>query len=99
MALGSTVRRGDQTMILRTILAVLIITAGALVLAGFLSMCEAKQEPARPERPVLKAEKPLPAEAEACKPPVMIQFWVSGNDGKLKLAGYTILPGTCTDAR
>lgn len=83
-------------MILRTIVAVLILTVGALVIAGFLAMCEAKQEAARPEGPLPKAEKPLPE--KTCEPPILIQFWVFGKDGKLKLSGQQItLPGTCVN--
>jgi hypothetical protein len=78
---------------MRAVVVVLVITAVALVVAGFLSLCEAKQEQTRPERPVPTSEKPLPA--EACKPAMVMQFWVSGKDGKLKLSGNVVLPGTC----
>lgn len=81
-------------MILRSLAIVLIVSTGFLVLAGFLSLCVAKQEQARPDGPLPKTEKPIPA--KPCDPPMMIQFWVSGPDGKLKLSGYTVLPGTCS---
>jgi hypothetical protein len=81
-------------MIIRTIIAVFIVSLGFLVLAGFLALCEAKQEQVRPDAPLPKTEKPIPA--ESCKPPMIIQFWVSDSEGHLKLAGYTILPGSCS---
>ncbi|ARO24760.1 hypothetical protein TAL182_CH03014 [Rhizobium sp. TAL182] len=79
---------------IRALAVLVILTLGALVLISFLSMAQAKQEQVKPEGPLPTAEKQIPAPPK-CRQPMRIDFWVMGENGKLKLAGYRIIEGKC----
>ncbi|MGR9441675.1 DUF3307 domain-containing protein [Rhizobium leguminosarum] len=67
------------------------------VMFGLLSThALAKQEQAKPERPLPTAERQIPV-APKCRPPIRINFWVMDGNGKLKLVGSRLLEGLCED--
>lgn len=63
---------------------------GALVGSFAAGAAFAKSEPVKPERPTVEAQKRLPEIKRDCVP-VLIQWWVTGADGELKLAGQQIV--------
>ena len=69
-------------------------TVGALVAVSVAA--SAKQEPVKPERPTIEAQKTLP-EPRDCTP-MVIKWWVTGPDGKLKLIGQQIVD-TCKNRK
>ncbi|WP_326883197.1 hypothetical protein U8P73_14945 [Rhizobium beringeri] len=78
----------------RALLVLLIVIVGAVLLAMAITRADAKQEQAKPARPVPTVEKPIPV-AKQCQPPIWVRFWVQDGNGGLKLVGSQIVEPPC----